>query len=377
MTDILNSQQIDKNIPGGRISSSLGKDDKDPMIDWDVAAKTANRFSKSGDVLLDAQLNSLIEDFAEVTPIAEKLVENETGLVSLLGSARGMVATREVWINANIASFKRLYSLVMQNLNADIQESTALKVSRSVTGFQVGMVLGWMSKRVLGQYDLLLSENDHPEEQDMVYFLGSNILRLENQFAFPPRQFRLWLAIHELTHRAQFTGVAWMRDYFKTLISQGLGGIAPDIKAFQEIFQRLINDIRSKVNPLENSGIIGIFASKEQLEILAKIQGLMSLLEGHGDVIMNSAAKELIPEAERFDRILHARRSNLKGATKLIQQLLGFDAKLRQYAQGEKFIESVISQTSLEQFNKVWLTPDNIPTFDEIKNPDLWLTRVK
>ncbi len=351
-------------------------DNEDPLIDWNLAARTAVRFSRSGDILLDSQINSLIEDFKEVTPIAERLVENETGLVSLMGKARGTVATREIWINANIASFKRLYSMVMQNLSADIPESASLKISRSVTGFQVGMVLGWMSKRVLGQYDLLLSENDHPEEQDMVYFLGSNILRLENQFAFPPRQFRLWLAIHELTHRAQFTGVAWMRDYFKSLITQGLSGIAPDLKAFQEILQRLINDIRSKVNPLENSGIIGIFASKEQLEVLAKVQGLMSLLEGHGDVIMNSAANDLIPEAERFDRILHARRSNMKGATKLIQQLLGFDAKLRQYAQGEKFIQAVISQTSLEQFNKVWLSSENIPTFDEIKNPELWMQRV-
>ncbi len=369
MTDTLDTTSNDNKI-------TFSSDSEDPTIDWSVVAKTASRFSKNGDELLKSQLDSLVEDFAEVTPVAEKLVENETGLVSLIGPARGKVATREIWINANIASFKRIYSLVIKNLVEDISENALLKVSRSLTGFQVGVVLGWMSKRVLGQYDLLLSENDHPEEQDMVYFVGSNILRLENQFAFPPRQFRLWLAIHELTHRAQFTGVSWMRDYFKSLITTGLGGIAPSTQQLQEILQRLVKDIRSGKNPLENSGLIGIFATEEQLQVFAKVQGLMSLLEGHGDVIMNSAAKELIPEAERFDRILHNRRSSAKGATKLIQQLLGFEAKLKQYAQGEKFIQAVISQTSIEFFNKVWLDSQNIPTFEEIKNPQLWINRI-
>src|SRR5437763_1083338 len=99
---------------------------------------------------------------------------------------------------------------------------TGAAVTRRVTAVELGALLGWMSTRVLGQYDLLLVEDENPEDQDLVYYVGPNVLALEKQFGFPPREFRLWLALHEVTHRAQFTGIEWMRPHFLSLVEASL-----------------------------------------------------------------------------------------------------------------------------------------------------------
>ncbi len=120
------------------------------------------------------------------------------------------------------------------------------------------MVLGWMSTRVLGQYDLLIIEEESPLDQDLVYYVGPNVLSLEKQFAFPPREFRLWLALHEVTHRAQFTGIEWMRPYFLDLVTQTLDAVDPDPKRFLAVLGRVAEARRNGANPLADGGIMAL-----------------------------------------------------------------------------------------------------------------------
>src|SRR5207302_5379346 len=127
----------------------------------------------------------------------------ETGLRSLAGPARARVTDRRGWIRANLASFRRLLRPLTERLGDRLGAGAMAPVARTVAGAEVGALLGWMSTRVLGQYDVLITETEHPEEQDLVYYVGPNVLGLEKRFGFPPREFRLWLALHEVTHRAQ------------------------------------------------------------------------------------------------------------------------------------------------------------------------------
>ena len=214
-------------------------------------------------------------------------------------------------------------------------------MAQKLAGAEVGMVLGWMSTRVLGQYDLLIIEEESPLDQDLVYYVGPNVLALEKQFAFPPREFRLWLALHEVTHRAQFTGIAWMRPHFLGLVSDTLDSVDPDPKRFVEVAGRLAESLRRGENPLAEGGIMALLASAEQRQVLDQVSGLMSLLEGHGDITMDRAGRGLVPSADRFSRVLHQRRESTQGVARLLQQLIGLEAKMNQYAQGERFIEAV------------------------------------
>jgi coenzyme F420 biosynthesis associated uncharacterized protein len=233
-----------------------------------------------------------------------------------------------------------------------------------------------MSTRVLGQYDLLVVEDEGTDDQDFVYYVGPNVLGLEKRFAFPPREFRLWLALHEVTHRLQFTGVPWLRPHFLSLVDASLGTVDPDPRRFLDGLKRAVDEVRAGRNPLDEGGLVALLASPEQQAVLGQVSGMMSLLEGHGDVTMDRAGADRIPSAERFSRVLRQRRKQASGGAKLLQQLIGLEAKLNQYEQGERFIAAVERAGGTDLLDRVWEEPANLPTMAEVRDPDAWLARV-
>lgn len=343
----------------------------DPVA-WDVAERVAGVVAGREPFAESYHADSLVPDFEELTAEAEALVEAETGLRSLAGPARARVLDRQEWVHANIASFQRLLRPLTDKIGDRVSGPFA-PVARAVAGAEVGAMLGWMSGRVLGQYDLLLVED---EDQDLVYYVGPNVLALEKRFAFPPRQFRLWLALHEVTHRMQFTGVPWLRPHFVSLVGQVVDSVDPDPKRFLESLARVADDLRRGRNPFDQGGLAAIFASAEQRAVLDQIGGMMSLLEGHGDVTMDRAGAGRVPEAPRFSRTLSARRQSAKGVVKLVQQLVGLEAKMNQYAQGERFIE-VVESTDAALIERAWEGPEHLPSLLEVREPERWIERVR
>ena len=280
-------------------------------------------------------------------------------------------------MSANIASFQRLLRPLTDKVGPRLASSPMAPVSRAVTGAQLGTLLGWMASRVLGQYDLLLIEEERPEDQDIVYFVGPNIIGLEKRFGFPPREFRLWLALHEVTHRLQFTGVPWMRPHFLSLVEGCFVNVDPDPKRFLEALKRAVDEVRAGRSPLADGGLVALLAGPEQKAMLDQVAGLMSLLEGHGDVTMDRAGADLVPSADRFGRVLRQRRAEAKGASRLLRQLVGLEAKLKQYEQGERFIEAVEAEGGSELLDHVWRGPEWLPSLAEIRAPHAWIDRVR
>jgi coenzyme F420 biosynthesis associated uncharacterized protein len=354
-------------------------------IAWELAQRVAVLVARR-EPLEDSYLYAALQpDFEELTAQAEALVEEATGLRSLAGPARARVTDRQGWVTANIASFQRLLRPVTDRLGAAMDPPPSAgpvrmnipmaRVGRNISGTQVGLLLGWMSTRVLGQYDQLIIEEEHPEDQDMVYYVGPNILALEKRFAFPPREFRLWLALHEVTHRMQFTGVPWMRSHFLSLIESTLAGVSPDPRRLTEALRRALEQVRRGQNPLEDGGLLVLLAGPEQYGAIQQVTGLMSLLEGHGDITMDRAGASRIPSAERFSRVLRQRRQQ-RGPARLFSTLIGLDAKLRQYEQGERFIAAVEAAGGPELFAQVWRGPEWLPSMAEVRDPGRWIERV-
>ena len=346
-------------------------------VAWDLAAKVAVRVGGRDPFERSYHLDSLAPDFEELTAEAEALVTEETGLVPP-SPARARVVDRADWVHANVASFRRLLAPLTDRLG-DRLPSTGLAATatRTVTAVELGTMLGWMSTRVLGQYDLLLVEGEDEEHQDLVYYVGPNVLALEKRFAFPPREFRLWLALHEVTHRAQFTGVPWLRPHFLSLVQRSLDAVDPDPKRFVDALGRVVEDMRSGRNPLDEGGIAALLAGPEQRDLFGRIGGMMSLLEGHGDVTMDRAGADQIPNAERFGQVLRQHRQQLNPATKFLQKLIGLEAKMKQYEQGEQFIEAVESVGGTALLDRAWETPEHLPLLTEIRNPDAWIDRIR
>ncbi len=373
-------------------------------VDWDFALKIATKIAKKEDFEKSYLADSVDEDFAQATPQAEALVRKETGLITP-SVAKAKVIDRISWVEANISSFNRLLKPFFNKMedHEDAPDFSDSKLGRrlgaratrlnpfvdtarskfhtsgkKLAGAEVGALLGWMSGRVLGQYDLLITEDDAPQDQDWVYYVGPNIVSLEKRYGFPPKEFRLWIAVHECTHRAQFMGVPWLRDYFLSLVNSLLDDVNPDS---QQLISSIKNAIANKRNKGDDSqpqsaGIASLFASEDQKKTMDKVAGLMSLLEGHGDIVMDRATKDIIPSQPRFSRIMSTRRTEASGFNKLFQKATGMQAKLAQYEEGEAFIHSVEATGGKELFDQVWTGPEALPTLEEIRTPQLWIDRI-
>ena len=347
-------------------------------VDWQLARRVAARAAGREPFAESYLADSLQRDFDEATQQAEELVAQTTGLRSLAGPARARVTDRQGWVDANVGSFQRLLKPLTDKIEGRATGLTG-KVASRVAAAEVGMLLGWMSTRVLGQYDMLVvDEPSQADDQDLVYYVGPNVLALEKRFAFPPGEFRLWLALHEVTHRAQFTGVPWLREHYLGLVRQTLESVEPDPKAFLDAFARLVEELRKGKGALADGGLATIFANGQQRAVLDKIGGLMSLLEGHGDITMDRAGAGLVPSAGRFGRVLRERRASATPIARLLQRLIGLEAKINQYAQGERFIEEVERLGGgPSALDPVWRGESWLPTLSEIREPEEWLARVR
>ena len=345
------------------------------LVDWKVARKVALRVVGTDPYTSSFHRQGLSDDFMRFTSQAEGLVADCTGLRSQSGSARSRLIGRSGWVDANIASFKRLLKPLSDKLH-ERANAVAMPFTRQVAGVEFGLVLGWMSKRVLGQYDLLVLEDENPSEQDIVYYVAPNVLAMENRYAFDPAQFRLWLALHEVAHRAQFTGVDWLRPHFLKLVEAVIGGLDPDPKRFIEAARRVKEARRNGEDPMASGGLMALFATKAQAEVLDRLYGLMALLEGHGDVVMARAGEGLLPGAVRFGRVIRRRRQSVQRFAKVVQRLVGIDAKISQYAAGENFIQKVEAAGGSQLFDNVWTSPEHVPCKAEIHDPELWIKRI-
>lgn len=344
-------------------------------VDWALAEQVATRVSGNDPFASSYHAAGMARDFADMTERAQVYVEAETGFTSAAGQARARVVDRNDWVRANLASYQRLLRPVLGRLE-EAGSGPVSAIGGKVAAVELGALLGWMSTRVLGQYDLLVLEDENPEDQDLVYYVGPNILALEKRHGFPPSEFRLWVALHEVTHRTQFTGVPWLRAYFLGLVTELMGAAEPDPKRLLAAAGRLAEALRTGKSPLEDGGVVALFATPEQRETMDRVGGLMSLLEGHGDVTMDRAALDQVPSAERFARVLRARRTNMNLAAKFLQRLIGLEAKMAQYEQGEQFIEAVEAVGGPQLLNRAFENPENLPTMAEIRDPSLWLTRL-
>ncbi len=321
-----------------------------------------------------AARSTLSVDQIASVDVVEAAVEAVTGLRPAHGPATVQFVDRPTWIRANLASFRTMLAPLLDRWQQKLPANgTAAGFSRQVAGAEMGALLGWMSTRVLGQYDMLVGRSP---DDDAVYLVAPNLAAVEHRYGFDPGEFRTWVMLHELTHRAQFTGVPWMRDHFTSLVDESLSFADPDPAALVTALRSALRDRRSAGQQVRDGGVMSMLAPPEQRAVMARIAGLMSLLEGHGDVTMTRAAGDLVPNADRFERILRERRRNANPLSRTVLRLAGIEAKLNQYAAGVRFIDAIEGAKGLRVVDRCWERPEHLPSLDEIRQPSLWLERM-
>jgi len=342
-------------------------------LPWPFAGRVAGLVAGSYPLGGSYHIEHLRSELPPIAARANALVAESTGL-DLPGSPEVIVVGRRDWAERNIAAFSLLMEPAEQRiahrLGAVGADELGPTVARRLVAGETGALLGVLSRRVLGQYELVLPTGD---DGDSVAFVGENILQLERNHQFRPAEFRLWLSLHELAHRAQFVGVPWMRGYFQDLVQEMIAVATPESGRLR----RVIGEIRERRRHgpiVDERGLFGLLASPKQSETLDRIQALMSLLEGHGHVVMDRIGRNVLTSQGRMSSILKARRADPKLAT--FFRLTGIEMKMRQYERGEQFVLSVEKRAGWSSLAAAWDGPECLPTLAEIEDAEAWLKRV-
>jgi coenzyme F420 biosynthesis associated uncharacterized protein len=341
------------------------------FVDWDLAAATAGTLSKSGPAVSYEEATQVVAELRALTDEAAGHVAAYTGLSSQVDVPPVRVVDRKDWAAVNITGLKQVIGPLVSRLSGDKQPGAfADAIGSRVTGVQAGTVLAYLSGRVLGQYEVFSGE------PGQLLLVAPNIVEVERKIGADSRDFRLWVCLHEVTHRTQFTAVPWMRGYF-------LGEVQAFVDASQNgehILERLRRGVGTLSDALRDpesrSSVLDIVQTPAQKAVLDRLTALMTLLEGHAEFVMDGVGPEVIPSVESIRAKFNQRRESGNPLEKAIRRLLGIEVKMRQYAEGRKFVHGVVERVGMAGFNKIFSSPLTLPRLDELGDPDAWVTRV-
>jgi coenzyme F420 biosynthesis associated uncharacterized protein len=340
------------------------------LLDWEAAAAIGRRLGGPGPTTGPAERARLVEDFDEATREADGLVQELTGLRLPGPPSRPWVMSRGEWVSQNLRGLEQVLEPAAVRVLGRRVEGSMAPIRRRVLAAQVGAILGYLGRKVLGQYDLFLP----PDDRDLVYFVGPNVVELERRHRFPRRDFRRWLAFHEVTHRVQFEGVPWLRGFLMAQVDSYLSTVELDARKLFERLRRAREELERDPT-WRDMGILFLLMTPEQRETFRRMQALMSLLEGHGNYVMERLSEGRVRSAERMRRTLQQRRHR-QGFERMVQRAVGLDVKIRQYDMGERFVSEAVGLAGADGFARVWEGPQHLPTLEEVARPEAWVERV-
>jgi coenzyme F420 biosynthesis associated uncharacterized protein len=343
------------------------------MIDWDFALKTAERMVPPGPTLSAHEVDDVVADLRAAASAAEGPVRGFTGLVPPTATETAvLVIDRPRWVEANLASSR----VMLEPIFAKLQESNrvptgmAKSVSESINGMEIGALLSFLSTKVLGQFD------PFGTDPGRLLLVAPNIVQAERQLGADPHDFRRWVCLHEETHRVQFTAVPWLRDHLRSLIGEFTEATEFDAAALGKLLTSGIGEVIRIIRGVSDASLMDVLQNDAQRAVVDKMTGVMSLLEGHADVVMDGVGPEIIPTVVEIRSAFERRRSGTSGLDRIIRRLLGLEAKMRQYRDGAGFVRSVTEQVGHDGFNAVWASAENLPSRAEILAPEAWVKRV-
>jgi coenzyme F420 biosynthesis associated uncharacterized protein len=343
------------------------------LIDWDVAARAAKRFSPPTPTVTRAEADDAVGELYHATSRAAGHVAEVTGLVEPTVSAATRVIDRAAWIDANAGGMRMLLTPLVDKLAADNPVGRMAEgIGSRLTGIQVGLVLGFLSGKVLGQFEFF----DRPGGQ--LLLVAPNIVAVERQLKVAPSDFRLWVCLHEVTHRVQFTAVPWLRQHMQDEVNALTDATDTDPAALKRRLSAGVGELVKVIRGQgDGTGVMAVVATPEQRAVLDRITAFMSLVEGHAEYVMNAVPGAVIPSQEAIEkRFAQRRRRGGNALDRVLRRLLGLDGKTRQYVDGSAFVRTVVERIGVDGFNAIWTSTATLPTKAEITEPLSWIKRV-
>ncbi len=342
------------------------------IVDWDAAAAIATRMVPAGPEVSHQGAEDAVAEMVELAQAAVMPVQQATGLVCPPARHRTVVVDRPEWIKSNITGMQQLLGPLEQRVAARQNNQWAAEMTGKVAAVEVAAALSWVATKVLGQYEALSTGG----EPGRLLLVAPNIVATEQALKVPERDFRMWVALHEETHRVQFGAVEWLEDHFRAELDTFLVDVdVSNAEALKRIGALLMAVVRV-LGGASGATIIDAVQSPAQREVFLRLSALMSLLEGHAEYVMDDVGPEVVPALDTIRSRFDDRRRNPSSRDGLARRLLGMDAKLRQYTEGRRFVAETVAAVGMAGFNRVWESPETLPRATEIADPATWVERV-
>ena len=353
-----------------------------PLISWDRVRTVALALNRDG-ALEYSKVQTLTEYYSDLVARCVPLISDYTGQQLPPGAQQVHVFGRTDWVRANIENFRRLFQAIedMNQRQGGLMGMPGAAawntMNQTILSIELGILLGYLARRVLGQYDLALLGKE-PVDAGKVYFVEPNILAVQHQLDLPGDDFRTWVALHETTHAFEFEAHPWLQQRFNELLSNYFRLLEEDLgqlKRGMDAVRILIERVRA--GRATGERWIAAIMTPEQRAIFNELQAIMCILEGYSNYVMNGIGRTLLPSYDLISQRLAQRQKERGLAEQIFIRLTGLNMKLEQYILGERFIDAVVERRGREFVERLWTGPETMPTMAEIHDPDAWIARME
>jgi coenzyme F420 biosynthesis associated uncharacterized protein len=341
------------------------------MIDWIVAERIATLIAGSG----DARVPTV--DLAPIAAESEARVIAYTGLQPARPLPDPEGIGRREWVTSNIDSMRMLLDPVLERAGNSLGPlRPAMQIGMGLLlSTEVGVVLGYLGQRVLGQYELVLLDEAVPDRPPRLLFVLPNLGQAVRSFDADEQEFMTWVTLHEVTHAVQFGGVPWLHAHVAGLVRELLSRAEVRIDAPRKLRIPTADEVRETAAALRRGDFVSIVTTDDERETLDRVQAVMAVIEGHAEHVMDAVAPDLVPSLERLREGIDRRRRSQSGLSRVLARLLGMDLKLRQYEQGKRFCDAVVRDAGVAALHHVFSSPEALPTLRELQDHRAWLER--
>jgi len=340
------------------------------VIDWKLATTIAEGVAG----LKPAPDPAHFEHVAGPAEESARLVSEYTGLhAGVLPHPEPV--DRPLWIQSNLNSLRTVLDPVTDRIGGNLGAlaGPARAAGGALLAVEVGAISGMLGQRVLGQYEFPILE---PEAPARLLFVSPNLAQAAISLEADPDELLRWVALHEITHALQFGGVPWLREHLTAMVRELASALDLDPT---RLFSGLpgLDDLRGLVDAVREGGLAAVVLGTERRALMDRVQAFMAVLEGYAEHVMDAVGPAVIDDLPRLRAALERRRADRSGLLRLFEKLIGMDMKLRQYEQGKRFCDGVVERAGIAGLNRVWESPDRLPTLLELEDPAGWLRRTE
>ncbi|PFG17720.1 putative hydrolase/coenzyme F420 biosynthesis associated uncharacterized protein [Propionicimonas paludicola] len=315
-------------------------------VDWAVAMRAGATLVPPGPELESGEISAVVDDLRRA---AERSVELVAEVTELSGPASSvtLVVDRPGWLAAAASSAN---AMLLRAGVLDEPHGLADRLRARALGTQAGAVLAVVATRILGQFDPFA-------DPSRLLLVAPNVVGLERKLGALPRDFRLWVCLHEQTHSFQFGAAPWLREHLTGLIAEVVADEDPDPGHKPQL------------------GLAGLLGGPEQRAAFDRATAVMSLMEGHADVMMDRVPAGAVPTLPSIRAVFEQHRDQ-GGFSGLVSRLFGLNLKREQYRDGAGFCQAVIAEAGVPTLNRAFASAEALPSLAEIHDPQLWLRRI-